>query len=80
MFTDFDSLRELKIKNFSSKNLMDMSSMLLNCSSLKALPDIQYVTDLNSIFDMDCIIYSCLSLVSLPDISEWNASSVYFLR
>ena len=36
MFKDCSYLRELKIANFSIENISGMSSMFLNCSSLKA--------------------------------------------
>ena len=66
---------EIEITNFNPKHIMDMSSMLCYCTSLKALPDIsdwntEFVTDMSHLFN------NCTSLKALPDISKWKTSKV----
>ncbi len=38
IFNNYTSLMEIKITNFNSKNIMDMSATFYYCTSLKALP------------------------------------------
>ena len=57
------------ISKFNTENVIDMSGIFFNCSSLKSLPDISKWNTKNVKF-IDDIFYNCNSLKSLSVISK----------
>ena len=63
------------ISKWNTKNVINMSSMLRDCTPLISVPDISKLNTKN-VTDMSFMFYSCESLISLPDISKWNIKNV----
>ena len=65
----------LKIKLIGINNIIDISYMFCNCSSLIFLPDISK-WNTEKVNNMSYMFFQCSSLISLPGISEWNTNNV----
>ena len=65
----------LNIKLKGIENIIDMSNMFKDCTSLLTLSDISKL-NINNIIDMSYMFNNCLLLSSLPDISKWNTNNV----
>ena len=63
---------EFKLKGIT--NIINMSNMFSECTSLLSLPDISNWNTSN-VTNMSCMFSGCTSLLSLPDISNWNTSN-----
>ena len=70
-----NGILEIKLKINKNQNLIDMSHMFKDCSSLLFLPNI---SELNTFYvkDMSYLFYGCTLLENLSDISKWNTSNV----
>jgi len=66
---------ELDLSKWNTNNVINMSYLFYNCSSLKSLPDISK-WNTNNVKNMSYLFYNCSSLSSLPDISKWNINNV----
>ena len=66
---------KLEIKLKGNNNIINMSYMFNDCSSLISLPDISK-WNTNNVKNMSSMFYWCSSLSSLPDISKWNTNNV----
>ena len=64
---------EIKLKY--NNNIINMSEIFHNCSSLILTPDISKLNT-DKITNMSCLFSGCTSLSSLPDISKWNTINV----
>ena len=68
---------KLKIKLRGINNVIDLSGMFEECSSLLSLPDISKWNTSNNIINMRKMFYGCSSLLSLPpEFSNLNTSNV----
>ena len=67
---EYELAEEFKIKNriklIGFNNVINMSYIFENCSSLISLPDI-YKWNTNNVTNMSYMFYGCSSLKSLPD-------------
>ena len=67
----------LKIKLRGINNIIDLSGMFEECSTLRSLPDISNWNTSNIIIKMNNMFSSCISLLSLPsEFSNLNTSDV----
>ena len=64
-----NKMKNLKIVLLKRNNVIDMSYMFCECSSLSSLPDISK-WNTNNVTNMSEMFYNCSSLSSLPDISK----------
>ena len=61
---------------FNFDNIIDMSYMFYNCSSLLSLPDISK-WNTNNVINMSFMFWNCHQLISsFPDISKWSTNNV----
>ena len=62
------------LKHFPN-NLINLSGMFCNCSSLLYITDISE-RDMENISDISYLFYGCTELKSLPDLSKWDVKNV----
>ena len=70
-----NGILEIKLKINKNQNLIDMSHMFKDCSSLLFLPNISELNTFH-VKDMSYLFYGCTLLENLSDISKWNTSNV----
>ena len=70
-----NGILEIKLKINKNQNLIDMSNMFKDCSSLLLLPNISELNTFH-VKDMSYLFYGCTLLDNLSDISKWNTSNV----
>ena len=66
---------KLNIKLKGINNIIDISSLFKDCSSLSSLPDISK-WNTNNVIYMSYMFYECSSLSSLDGISNWKTENV----
>ena len=77
-----ESMLDIIEKNFyplvsknDKNNIINISKMFSNCSSLKTLPDISN-WNIENVIDISGMFLNCSKLTSLPNISKWNTKNV----
>ena len=70
-----EKIKNLKIKLFMDKKVINISKMFYRCSNLFSLSDtskwnLYYITDMSYMF------FECLNLSSIPNISKWKINNV----
>jgi len=70
---------ELKIKLRGINNIINMSCMFYECSSLLSIPDISKWNTSN-IINMNYLFGKCENIEYIPDISNWDTSNVKYLH
>ena len=63
------------ISEWDTSNIIDMSKIFYNCSSLPLLPDISKWNTFN-VINISKMFYNCSSLLLLSDLSKWNIKNV----
>ena len=71
----FNANGKIKIKKENIKNIIDMSFIFYDCTSLKSIKNFPKLNTKNftNIFGM---FYNCNSIKTLPDISKWNTKNI----
>ena len=70
---------ELKIKLRGINDIINMSCIFYECSSLLSIPDISKWNTSN-IINMSYLFGKCEKIENIPDISNWNTSNVKYMQ
>ena len=76
MFYACESLKELNLSNFNTKNVTDMSGMFFGCRSLKRLDLSSFQTE--KVVNMGFMFNFCESL-SYLDLTNFNTKSIKYM-
>ena len=70
---------ELKIKLRGINNIINMSCIFYECSSLLYIPDISK-WNTSKVTNMSYLFGKCENIENIPDISNWNTSNVKYMH
>ena len=70
---------ELKIKLRDINNIINMSCIFYECSSLLYIPDISK-WNTSKVTNMSYLFGKCENIENIPDISNWNTSNVKYMH